>query len=202
MKTKNIFIGLFIVVVVIVISIANMQQGNQKITSNNDKQLLETSFDKKITLPSTKIYFSYPSSGFYGHGADVMVSEAERYLTIESEYPYVAEKGSEFVVLNASAQKLPSGQSSLEDFVESFNQDSIIGKYASINGEYKEINGIKFYIVKVSEDAIIWNAWTVVNEDVITITFSYKASIGPAKEDGLLQNDQLFQQILETFHLQ
>jgi len=198
---KNILITLLIVLAVaVIVSILNSDK--YAIQKEEVVQLPTTVFDATATVPGTRLTFSYPSNGFYGHGADISTNETKRYLMVESESPYMAEKGSEFVILNISVQKPPADQRSLEDFIRSIDPESVIGRYIMTDGEYKEINGIKFFLAKVAEDAIIWHGWTLVDGDIITITLAYKASTGLEPEVGLLRNDQLFLQILETVHLQ
>ncbi len=212
MKIKLNIIIITISVILIAVTIFVILRKDQKSSATPSQskavQLPKTIFDATTTVPGTNFSFSYPSKGFYGLGANLNVSRAEESasnyharVSVQTTVPYITEKGSEFVVLTVGAGKLPANQKSLEDVINAIDPDSYTGQYAKINGKHQTINGRKFFLSKVTEDATTWGAWTLAGEDIITVMLAYKGGESAESQAAYLNNDQLFLQILENISL-
>lgn len=204
---KNILIALLTVLAVaIIITILN----SDKDTTQKEEvvQLPDTVFDATATAPGTRLVFSYPSNGFYGLGAEISTGsgyegETERFIDIDPNSIYAAEKGSQLVNLRITAYNLPDEKASLEDFIHATFPSDFVEGYVKKSGEYREINGIRFLLVAlVDKDPISRYAWTLVDNKVVEINLIYGLDNSPESQAALLNNDQLFLQILETIRLQ
>jgi hypothetical protein len=200
-KNFNALVGIIAILVIAGIALAfsygdkPTQPTDQNMPSaNGSVRLPETVFDATETVPGTQVRFFYPSNGFYGLGAK-LTKEASGII-VETTQEYVPEKGSEFVVLSLSSKKLKAGESTLEDVVGAIDENSVDGQYAKLNGEYRTINGRRYFIYKATEDVTVWSAMTIEGNDVIGVSFAYKGSEGEEGQAAYQNNDELFIDIL------
>ena len=160
-------------------------------------------FDTTYPIPGTSASFSYPKKGFYGLGAVVDSYPAEdpgdsvtKSVMVRTTAPYDSERGSEFVTLTIGVNQHFSKDTTFQQFVDSFDPQGIEAQYATINGTYKTINNHEFFVDQVMEDVTVWNAYTLLDGNLVSIIFAYKLGDGAESQAAYLYNDQLFLQIL------
>jgi hypothetical protein len=191
----------------IYIFLFSVKSSQSAVVQKTEIRLSETSFDTRKVIPGTRISFSYPSKGFYGLGSEIFESEQDegdnlvKSVAIQTTVPYVAERGSEFVTLTVKARSLRLGETSLKDIIDAIDSNSIEGQYIASNGTYRTINGIPFFLLKVTEDVTVWSARFVVGNDLVTILFAYKLTDGTESQAAYSMNDRIFLDILSGLRI-
>jgi hypothetical protein len=165
-------------------------------------QLPENKFDTMVNIPGTKLVLAYPAKGFYQLGARVNThqpsdSNLGDVLNISPEQPYNAARGSEFVILAVSVRNPGAAEKTLKDVIAGLDPNTIETSYAKENGNYRTINGQEFFMYKVTEDSTLQKAMILKNNQIITISLTYKLIEGAQSETAYRNNDKLFLEILE-----
>jgi hypothetical protein len=180
------------------------------IIKSNDKEieLPKTNFDTEAQLQNTNIKFKYPKEGFYKLGINMTdMATSETLIAgvhIESTAEFDRNAQSAYVVAEIKLLKNDKKFEDIEKFASSYKEDSNLSvfdrEYAKENGHVVDINGNKYFIYKVTEDATVWHALTITAEGVIEISLAYTNSFIPYSETIYRNNDELFLEILENIN--
>jgi hypothetical protein len=158
--------------------------------------------DATVNIPGTQLMLPYPRTGFYGLGADVTTNDTVRRdgfttkeVSIGTTAEYDAEKGSEYVTLDAVVMRRLKTDETLSTFVASLDPQSIEGQYAK-SGTTETFGGHDYFVFKSAEDVSVWTAYTVTGVNIVGITLAYKPTDESESVVADKNNEQLFLNIL------
>lgn len=168
---------------------------------NKDVVLFKNIFNIERMVPGTNIIFKYPSEGFYGLGIDILNNEEIKNrelisgIRIKPTSEFDINKRSEYVTITINLIRNEKDFIDINDFINDYKQDQKITvferEYAKENGRFIEINGKKYFIYKLTEDAIRWHAFTLNETEIVYVTLTYTGG-------DVDYNDKLFLEILEN----
>ncbi|MFA5129022.1 MAG: hypothetical protein WC445_03615 [Patescibacteria group bacterium] len=178
------------------------------IYKNKEVELPKTNFDTEAQLQNTNIKFKYPKDGFYNLGIDITnIATSENLIAgvhIESTAEFDRNAQSAYMVAEIKLLKNDKKFEDIEELVSFYKTDSGLSEfekeYAKENGHVVDINGNKYFIYKVTEDAAVWHALTIIREGIIEISLAYTNSFTPYSEAIYKNNNGLFLEILENIN--
>ena len=177
-------------------------------STGQDIELPENNFDAIYQIPNTNIIFKYPSAGFYGLGINISDNTEIRNRDLiggirtnsTSEFERDAQRA--YVTLTVNLIGNEKNFTNIDDFAEDFKKDPGVSfyeqEYAKENGRITEIDGKKYFIYKLTEDATRWHAFAINKEGIIYVTLTYTNSVTPYSEAVYKNNDGLFLEILKN----
>jgi len=177
-------------------------------STNHSIELPKNDFDAIYQIPDTNIFFKYPSAGFYGLGVRIATSTGVEGslggVGVGESAEYKEEARSAYVTLNIDLLKNDKNFASIDDFAKDFQKESSVAyydhTYAKENGHFLEINGRRYFIYKVTEDATAWIAYTFDKGGILQVRLAYTGNDQPYSGAIYKNNDKLFLEILENIH--
>lgn len=203
MKYKSIYIITVILAIILAGSLIIIYKNN-----NKETELPKTNFDAEAQLPNTNINFKYPKEGFYKLGINITdIATSETLIAgvhIESTAEFDRNAQSAYVVEEIKLLKNGKKFEDMEKFSSAYKEDPTPSmfdrEYAKENGHIIDIRGDKYFIYKVSENATVWHAFTIVEEGIVEVSLAYTNSFSPYSETIYKNNDELFLEILENIN--